>query len=78
VCKGCGARITWAYTYPNRKAHPLDADSVALSTFHAEDDNHELIERHDRATSHFATCVKSKDFSGKSKPRREREPGEEG
>jgi hypothetical protein len=53
-CRSCGAAITWALTFPNRRTMPLTGAPVALKTEH---DNLEgAIEYIASADSHFVSC----------------------
>ena len=60
-CKGCGAEIIWIETRGGKK-HPVDAKPRKMWVKLAE--KWFLMDCYE---THFATCPKSKDFSGKGK-----------
>lgn len=61
-CRGCGAPLSWAITYPMRKRLPLTAPARIVRRDTADDGTR--LAYVDRAAVHFVTCPKAKQFRG--------------
>lgn len=68
-CKGCGKEITWAFNPSTGKKVPLDMSPPFYALVECPETGNLLarqITRKDIGMSHFATCPKANDFSGKN------------
>jgi len=65
-CRGCGEAVYWIIT-PKGSKLPVDCDSVvgAYAPSGAFGDG----QHEGRGVSHFQTCIKAADFSGKGRSR---------
>lgn len=60
-CRGCDAPILWTTTFVNGKKLPFDAPGVPLRSF-TDEATRKVVEVHDLATTHWATCPKRDTF----------------
>lgn len=64
ACKGCGAPIVWGLT-PEGKRIPLDPKPPVYA-YEADNGNCLQVKAATVYVTHFATCPKANDFSGKN------------
>lgn len=66
-CRGCGAPVYWIVT-PKGAKMPVDCDTVDGS--HGPSDARSTTQHDGRGVSHFQTCEKVGQFSGKGRANR--------
>lgn len=71
ICKGCGKPIVYAKNFETGHTIPLDPNPPVYYVEYSDGDEHDAPVIATRAkeymVSHFATCPKANDFSGKNK-----------